>query len=59
MGSREEKEELMGIILMIIFLPLLIGALPIWPYSSGWGFYPSGGFGWILIVIILLSLEVI
>jgi hypothetical protein len=33
---------------------LLLGALPLWPYSTGWGFYPSGGLGLILIVLIIL-----
>ena len=43
-------------ILLIILVLLLIGALPTWPYSSGWGYYPSGGLG--LVVIILLVLVV-
>ena len=44
----------MGTILLIILVLLLIGALPSWPYSSGWGYYPSGGLGLILLVIIIL-----
>jgi hypothetical protein len=43
-------------ILLIVLVLLLIGALPSWPYSSGWGYYPSGGLG--LVVIILLVLVV-
>jgi hypothetical protein len=43
-------------ILLIILVLLLVGALPAWPYSTGWGYYPSGGLG--LIVIILLVLVV-
>jgi hypothetical protein len=43
-------------ILVIILLLILIGALPTWPYSSGWGYYPSGGLGLILIIIIILAL---
>jgi hypothetical protein len=43
-------------ILIIILLLILIGALPTWPYSSGWGYYPSGGLGLILLVIIILAL---
>ena len=35
---------------------LLIGALPTWPYSSGWGYYPSGGLGFILLIVIILAL---
>jgi hypothetical protein len=46
----------MGTILIIILILLLIGALPTWPYSSGWGYYPSGGLGLALIVIIILLL---
>jgi hypothetical protein len=46
----------MGTILIIILILLLIGALPSWPYSSGWGYYPSGGLGLVLIVIIILLL---
>jgi hypothetical protein len=41
-------------ILLIILVLLLIGALPAWPYSSGWGYYPSGGLGLILIVLLIL-----
>lgn len=46
----------MGTILLIILILLLIGALPTWPYSSGWGYYPSGGLGIILVIIIILLL---
>jgi hypothetical protein len=46
----------MGTILLIILILLLIGALPTWPYSSGWGYYPSGGLGLILLIIIILVL---
>jgi len=47
---------MLGTILLIILIVLLIGALPTWPYSGGWGYYPSGGLG--LVVIILLVLVV-
>ena len=47
-------------ILIIILLLMLIGAFPTWPHSRGWGYYPSGGIGLILvIVVILLLLQVI
>jgi len=46
----------MGTILIIILILLLVGALPSWPYSSGWGYYPSGGLGLVLLVIIVLLL---
>jgi len=41
-------------ILLIILVLLLIGALPTWPYSSGWGYYPSGGLGLVVIVLLVL-----
>jgi len=43
-------------ILVIILVLLLIGALPTWPYSSGWGYYPSSGLGLIVIIVIVLLL---
>jgi len=46
----------MATILVIILILLLIGALPTWPHSSGWGYYPSGGLGLILIILIILLL---
>jgi hypothetical protein len=47
----------MATILLIILVLLLIGALPAWPYSAGWGYYPSGVLGLILIVILILVLS--
>lgn len=46
----------MGTILVIILILLLIGALPTWPYSSGWGYYPSGGLGLIVLILVILLL---
>jgi hypothetical protein len=46
----------MSTILLIILILLLIGALPTWPYSSGWGYWPSGGLGLILLILIILAL---
>ena len=46
----------LGTILLIILILVLIGALPTWPYSSGWGYYPSGGLGTVLVVVIVLVL---
>lgn len=46
----------MGLILALIILILLIGAVPAWPYSRGWGYYPSGGLGLVLVIIIVLYL---
>jgi Protein of unknown function (DUF3309) len=47
---------MLSTILIIILILLLIGALPTWPYSSGWGYYPGGGIGLILVIIIILVL---
>jgi Protein of unknown function (DUF3309) len=47
---------MLGTILLIILILLLIGALPAWPYSRSWGYYPTGGLGLILIVILILLL---
>lgn len=44
----------MGTILLIILILLLIGALPTWPYSTAWGYYPSSGLGLILLIVIIL-----
>ena len=46
----------MSTALLIILILLLIGALPTWPYSSGWGYYPSGGVGLILLIVLILAL---
>jgi Protein of unknown function (DUF3309) len=46
----------MGLILLIVLIVLLLGALPSWPYSRSWGYYPSGGLGLVLIVILILFL---
>ena len=43
-------------VLVIILILLLIGALPAWPYSTGWGYYPSGGLGLLLIIVLILVL---
>jgi hypothetical protein len=45
---------MLGAILLIILILLLIGSLPTWPYSGGWGYYPSGGFGLIVLIIVIL-----
>jgi hypothetical protein len=45
---------MLGILLIIILVLLLLGALPAWPYSSGWGYYPSGLLTVLLVVVIVL-----
>jgi hypothetical protein len=46
----------MRLILLLLLVLLLIGALPAWPYSAGWGYYPSGGLGLILLIVLLVVL---
>jgi hypothetical protein len=43
-------------VILIILILVLLGALPTWPYSSGWGYYPSGGVGLIVVIVILVLL---
>ena len=45
----------MSTILLILVIILLLAALPTWPYSAGWGFYPSGGLGLVLLILIVLA----
>ncbi len=47
---------MIGMLLLIILVVLLLGALPAWPYSRGWGYYPSGGLGTVLIIVLILVL---
>lgn len=47
---------MLGMILLIVLVILLLGALPTWPYSRGWGYYPSGGLGTVLVIILILVL---
>ncbi|HZR57560.1 MAG TPA: DUF3309 family protein [Terriglobales bacterium] len=46
----------MSTIVLIILILLLLGALPTWPYSSGWGYYPSGGLGLVVLIVLILVL---
>jgi hypothetical protein len=46
----------MRTIVLVILVLLLLGALPTWPYSASWGYYPSGGLGLVLIVVVILAL---
>jgi hypothetical protein len=47
---------MLGTILLIILILILLGALPTWPYSAGWGYYPSGGVGLLLVIVLILLL---
>jgi uncharacterized protein DUF3309 len=54
-GARK-AEATMNLILLIVLILLLVGALPTWPYSAGWGYYPSSGLGLLLLILILIAL---
>jgi hypothetical protein len=49
-------EKIMSTVLMIILVLLLVGALPTWPYSSGWGYYPASGLGLVLLITLVVLL---
>jgi hypothetical protein len=46
----------MRLVLLVVLIVLLLGALPTWPYSTGWGYYPSGGLGLVLLIVVVLAL---
>jgi len=46
---------MLSTVLIVVLVLALLGALPMWPYSAGWGFYPSGGLGIIVLVLIVLA----
>jgi Protein of unknown function (DUF3309) len=50
------KGVMLSTILIVVLILLLIGALPTWPYSTGWGYYPGGGLGLVLIIVVVLVL---
>ena len=47
---------MLSTILIVLLILLLIGALPTWPYSNAWGYYPSGGLGTVLVIVLILVL---
>ena len=47
---------MLRLILIVFLVLLLLGALPTWPYSSGWGYYPSGGLGLVLLIVVVVML---
>jgi hypothetical protein len=51
-----ESGTSMRLLILIIVILLVIGAVPAWPYSAGWGYYPVGGLGTILIILLILAL---
>jgi len=46
----------MSLIVLILLIVLLVGALPVWPHSSSWGYYPTGGLGLVVLVVVILLL---
>jgi hypothetical protein len=46
----------MSTILLVVLVLLVVGALPTWPYSTGWGYYPSGGLGLVVVIVLILAL---
>jgi Protein of unknown function (DUF3309) len=56
-GQQQGSQAMsISLILLIVLILLLVGALPSWPYSSGWGYWPSGGVGLVVLVLIILLL---
>jgi Protein of unknown function (DUF3309) len=55
-GVRKRRKSIMLTILVVILVLIALGALPAWPYSRGWGYYPSGGLGLIVLILIILLL---
>jgi hypothetical protein len=51
-----QAEAKMRLIILIILIILIVGAVPAWPYSTGWGYYPAGGLGTLLIIVLILAL---
>jgi hypothetical protein len=48
------RKTMVRTVLIILLILILLGALPTWPYSAGWGYYPSGGLGLVLLIILIL-----
>jgi hypothetical protein len=55
-GQGARKSVMLSTVLIVVLILLLIGALPTWPYSTGWGYYPGGGLGLVLIIVVVLAL---
>jgi hypothetical protein len=55
-GQVERRITMLGTILVVVVVLLLLGALPTWPHSRQWGYFPSGGLGLILLILLLLLL---
>ncbi len=55
-NSSKKEKNLLGTILIVILILALLGALPRWPHSKDWGYYPTGGLGMILVIVVILLL---
>jgi hypothetical protein len=55
--NRRKKIMSIGTILLIVLILMLIGAFPSWPHSKGWGYYPSGGLGLVVVILLILVLS--
>jgi Protein of unknown function (DUF3309) len=53
--QKRKEDNMLGMILIVILILALVGALPTWPHSRSWGYYPTGGLGLILLIVILLK----
>lgn len=51
-----KRSEIMGTILLVLLILFLLGALPTWPHSRSWGYYPSGGLGVVVLILVILIL---
>jgi hypothetical protein len=55
-GFMRQGDDSMRLILIILLVLLLIGSFPVWPYSTGWGYYPTGGLGLVLLIVLIVIL---
>ena len=55
-NSSKKEKNMLGTILIVILILALLGALPRWPHSKDWGYYPTGGLGMILVIVVILLL---
>ena len=55
-SKTSDWEDIMNTVLLVVLILLLVGALPTWPHSANWGYYPSGGLGLILLIVVILLL---
>jgi Protein of unknown function (DUF3309) len=55
-GKSDSGQVFMNLIVVILLVVLLLGALPTWPYSANWGYYPSGALSMVLVIVLILAL---